>query len=115
MKNKKNLALIIILMFAVSLTACEVGKKEVLVNIEKTDELNNEILGIDALVKIGGGLWYDKTTGIVYWWNGMLGYDDMSIAHLDTTPTAYYAPNGLPYRYDSATDTLYEIEPVYSE
>ncbi len=115
MKNKKILALIITLMFAVSLTACEVGKKEVLVNIEKTDELNNEILGIDALVKIGGGLWYDKTTGIVYWWNGNLGYDDMSITCSDTTPTAYYAPNGLPYKYNPETNMLYEIEPVYSE
>jgi hypothetical protein len=49
-------------------------------------------------------LWYDSTTRIVYWWNGKIeGYTTA------TTPSPYYAPNGLPYRYNPETNILEEI------
>ena len=79
---------------------------DVYVNYENSEALNSNVLGIDALVKIGNGLYYDSTTGIVYWWNGV----DYNYSHAATTPSPYYAPNGLPYRYNPETNTLVEIK-----
>ena len=56
------------------------------------------------MVELGNGLYYDSFTGIVYWWNGYLDND------ASTTPTPYYAANGLPYRYNVETYTLEEIK-----
>ena len=61
--------------------------------------------GNGNLVEIGNGLWYDSTTKVVYWWNGELRSTDWS-----TTPTPYYAPNGLPYRYNPEKQTFEEID-----
>ena len=68
-----------------------------------TKELHSNMIGKNVLIKIGGGLYYDSATRIVYWWNGVLkgGYS--------TTPSPYYAPNGLPYRYNPETNTFEEI------
>ena len=74
------------------------------VNVENSGELSCTTLGIDSLIEIGNELWYDSTTRIVYWWNGNLVH-----YRSDTTPTACYAPNGLPYRYDPRTNTFEEI------
>lgn len=75
------------------------------INIENGSQLNNTVLGEDALIEIGNRLYYDSTTRIVYWWNGWL-----TDYKYDTVPTAYYAPNGLPYRYNPETNTLEEIQ-----
>jgi len=58
------------------------------------------------LVEIENGLWYDSVTRIVYFWNGRLdvGY------YSSTTPSAYYAPNGFPYRYNPETEEFEEID-----
>ena len=88
---------------AFSLVGC--GETNVNVNVENNKELAGTTLGKDALISIGDGLWYDSTTRIVYWWNGAMG-----AANCATTPTAYYAPNGLPYRYNPETNTFEEIE-----
>ena len=62
-------------------------------------------IGVDSLIEIGNRLYYDSTTRIVYWWNGrMKNYRN------DTTPSPYYAPNGLPYKYNPGTNTFEEIE-----
>ena len=63
-------------------------------------------IGESAMVELGDGLWYNSETGIVYWWNGnlTLGYN------YATTPSPYYAPNGLPYKYNPITKSLEEIE-----
>ena len=76
------------------------------VNVENSSELNNTTLGTDSLILIGNGLYYDSTTRIVYWWNGTMS----TFANFATTPTAYYAPNGLPYRYNPETKTFEEID-----
>lgn len=52
------------------------------------------------------GLYYDTITGIVYWWNGCF-YSNTS-----TTPTPYYSPNGLLYRYIPETNTFEEVKPT---
>lgn len=63
-------------------------------------------IGKYTLTEIGNGLWYDTTTRIVYWWNGFLS----SCLNVSTTPSPYYAPNGLPYRYNPETKTFEEIK-----
>ncbi len=80
---------------------CSCGTTTVNVNVENQEELNNTILGKTALIEIGNGLYYDSSTRNVYWWNGVLDGSYGSIA-----PTAYYAPNGLPYRYNPETNTF---------
>lgn len=59
---------------------------------------------VEFLVPIGDGLYYDSSTKIVYWWKGY--YDSCS----SITPSPYYAPNGLPYRYNPKTNMLEEIK-----
>lgn len=58
------------------------------------------------MIEIGNYLYYDSTTRIVYWWNGIIGTaGDSAIS-----PSPYYAPNGLPYLYNPETNTFEEIE-----
>ena len=40
----------------------------------------------------------------MYFWNGLIGYGQAS-----TTPSPYFAPNGLPYKYEPETNTFVEI------
>lgn len=103
---KRFLAIILVFVVALSLLACTPVDDSVHVNVEGSGELSNDKFGRSALIEIGDGLWYDSTTKIVYWWNGNL------YRHLEssTTPSPYYAPNGLPYRYNPKTNTFEEIE-----
>jgi hypothetical protein len=105
MKTKINLLILLatILLFSFALTACE--SKTVIVNVENGENINGTTFGKDAMIEIGNGLWYDSTTRIVYWWNGY--FDE---CRCDTAPSPYYAPNGLPYRYNPETNTFEEIE-----
>jgi hypothetical protein len=82
------------------------------VNTNPSIQTNN-MLGYEALVElpIGECLYYDYTTGIVYWWNGFMRHTNSS----STTPTPYYSPNGLLYRYIPETGCLEEIKPCYKE
>lgn len=102
---KRNLLILLTaLLLSCSVVGC--GSETVVsVNVENDEELHNTKFGKDSLVEIGNGLWYDSTTRIVYWWNGWLTGNKW-----DTTPTAYYAPNGLPYKYNPETNTFKEIE-----
>lgn len=102
---KKLLSIIFICLIIVSLVGCGVESTTVSVNVENKDGLSNSAFGKSAMVEIGDGLWYDSTTRIVYWWNGWLRE-----SHCDATPTPYYAPNGMPYRYNPETNTFEEIE-----
>lgn len=92
------------LIIPVLLTGC-METTTVNVIVDDDSNLNGIIFGKEALIKIGDCLYYDSTTRIVYWWNGLLskGY------YGSTTPTPYYAPNGLPYRYNAETNTFEEI------
>ena len=97
--KKKILVGLIGYMLLFSLVGC--GKTTINVNVENSSELSGTTLGINSLIEIGDKLWYDSTTKIVYWWNGYMG---------TATPTAYYAPNGLPYRYNPETNAFEEIK-----
>ena len=104
---KRFIALILSCVLILSLIGC-CEQTTVSVNVENKDDLSNTGFGRSVMVEIGDGLWYDSTTRIVYQWNGILS----ASAYSSTTPTAYYAPNGLPYRYNPETNTFEEIEEV---
>lgn len=71
--------------------------------MENSEELAaNTTLGKDNLISIGNNLYYDSATRIVYMRNAT--YARLSVF------TAYYAPNGLPYRYNPETNTFEEIK-----
>lgn len=57
-----------------------------------------------CLQRIKDTIYYDTRTGIVYFWNG---YNYSNVASM---PSPYYAPNGLPYKWDPITEKLEEIE-----
>ena len=96
---KKLLTIILACLIIVSLTACAAAEP-ISVNAEDTSGLANNVFGRSALKELGDGLWYDTSTGIVYWWNGSFGTD------YATAPSPYYAPNGLPYKYNAHTNTF---------
>ena len=102
---KKLLSIILCCIIVFSLVGCGAVEPAVVVNVENKDNLSGVVLGKDALIEIGNDLWYDSTTRIVYWWNGVLAKCDWSLA-----PTPYYAPNGFPYLYNPKTNTFEEIE-----
>lgn len=102
MKRGLFVLMAILLLSCCLFTGCE--SETVVVNVENKEDIYNSTLGMDSLVAIGDGLYYDSSTRIVYWWNGNLG------SYSATTPSPYYAPNGLPYRYNPEINTLEEIE-----
>ena len=97
---KRNLIILLTaILLSCSLSGCG-SETVVAVNVENEEDLNGVVFGIDALISIGNGLWYDSTTRIVYfkyYSNGL-------------TISPYYAPNGLPYKYNPETNTFEEIE-----
>jgi hypothetical protein len=105
---KKILAIILACLIITSMLGCE-STGPVYVGVDNKENVMGNAFGKSALTEIGDYLWYDSTTRIVYWWNGNL-YDYRS----DTTPSPYYAPNGLPYRYNPETNTFEEINCEHS-
>ena len=98
---KRNLLILLTaLLFSCSLTSCG-SETVVAVNIKNEENINCcTVFGMDALIYIGNGLYYDSTTRIVYfkyYSNGL-------------TISPYYAPNGFPYKYNPETNTFEEIE-----
>lgn len=102
---KKLLTIFLTIAITFSMLGCG-SEKVVAVNIADSESVTGTAFGKDAMFEIGGNLWYDSTTGIVYWWNGLINDGYRSA----TTPSPYYAPNGLPYRYSPESNTFEEID-----
>ena len=100
---KRNLLILLMATLLFSFAGC--GSDTIQVNVENKESLSGIIFGKDSLIYIGNNLYYDSTTRIVYWWNGCLNGSYSAIA-----PSPYYAPNGLPYKYNPETNTLEEID-----
>lgn len=104
-KNLNIVIFVIMLCCITTFTSCDEDNNQVMVSTD-TDSANlsGTQFGRSVLIKIGDGLWYDSTTRIVYW------YDDLDNAYDTPIPSPYYAPNGLPYRYNPETSTFEEIK-----
>lgn len=72
----------------------------------KTTELEETTITDLSLVQLSSSHWYDPDTMIVYIWNGDFNSNAGSV------PSAYIAPNGLPYKYDKVLDCFVEIDPL---
>lgn len=94
--NKKMICLISCIL-AFSLGGC--GSEPVQVNVSNSENLSSNQFA--QFVDIGKDLVYDSATRIVYCefytYGGNYGL------------CPYYAPNGLPYKYNPQTNTLEEI------
>lgn len=100
--SKKLLICLMSCILLFSLVGC--GETTTLnVNVENSDKLNSSTLGKQSFIEIGSGLSYDSATRIVYMVNGING------GYESKTYCPYYAPNGLPYRYNPETNTFEEI------
>lgn len=99
--KKKLLVGLIGCMLAFSLVGCGGETTTLNVNVENKEELSDTTLGKSNLLEIGNNLYYDSATRIVYMrCNNSYG----------SFYSAYYAPNGLPYRYNPETNTFEEIK-----
>lgn len=101
--KKIIIAALVFISISLIFTGCD-EPKTVNVNVESDSSISGTAFGKSALIEIGDGLWYDTATRIVYWWSGTLD----GISRYSTTPSPYYAPNGLPYRYNPETNTFEE-------
>lgn len=97
--KRKLLAMVFSCFIAMSLVGCGGEPGHVLVNVSNSENISSNQLG--EFVKIGDRLCYDSATRIVY-----VKYYTYS-GHNVYVP--YYAPNGLPYRYNPETNTFEEI------
>ena len=89
---------VVVLLVLICISGC--GSSTIKVNTDNTEQLNSDSLG--EMQEIGGKLYYDLATRIVYRTNyTRMGY----YVHIP-----YIAPNGLPYRYDVENNKLVEIE-----
>ena len=69
------------------------------VNVSNSEELYSNNIG--TFVTINKDLRYDSATRIVYIYNSN---------SYGSSYTPYYAPNGLPYKYNPETNTFEEID-----
>lgn len=104
---KNTIIAVIICAVLLYIGVCISGCGESTQSSSSQEPVTHNMIGVNALVElpIGEGLYYDYTTGIVYWWGGY-----MTNSYCSTTPTPYYSPNGLLYRYIPETNMLEEIE-----
>lgn len=72
----------------------------------ETTKLEESTITDLSLVQLSASHWYDPETMIVYIWNGDFN------SNAGAVPSAYIAPNGLPYKYDKVLDCFVEINPL---
>lgn len=94
--KRKLLATVFSCFIALSLIGC--ASEPVHVNVSNNGSISSNQFG--EFIKIGDNLRYDSATRIVYIFNCNSN---------GSSYTPYYAPNGLPYRYNPETNTFEEI------
>lgn len=108
--KRKWMVMVVSLTLIFVLVECSAEKEVILVNLESSSDndsriLPNQNIGISAMAELGDGVWYDTTTGIVYWWNGFY-----NASYASNTPSPYYSSNGYLYRYIPETNRLEEVK-----
>lgn len=106
---KKKILITLLLTFSTfTFTGCISRNNSANINISSEKESGTKQVGLGQFKCIDNScLYYDINTNIVYFWNGFMG----SFNDCNTAPSPYYAPNGLPYKYNPSTNTLEEIKP----
>lgn len=97
---RKVLCILLICIIIFSLIGCSAEESVVAVNVKDSESLASTHFG--EFISISEKLSYDSATRIVYLNNYTYGG---RCVH-----TAYFAPNGIPYRYNPETNTFEEIE-----
>lgn len=97
--KKKLLALLIGCALAVTCVGCG-SEQPIQVNVSNSENLSSNQFG--EFISIGNDLVYDSATRVVY-------IENFTYAGCEVY-TSYYAPNGLPYRYNPETNTFEQIE-----
>jgi uncharacterized protein YceK len=95
--RKKILITMMICLSAIALTGC--SSSPVVVNIANGNDLHSNQFA--EFVRIGDKLAYDSATRIVY---------RIDETYAQNVLIPYYAPNGLPYKYNPETNTMEQIE-----
>lgn len=103
---KKWILAIFIIILAFVLLSTFDREPSMQANIKTTEGTVYKDFGVDRLQKLNDRLYYDQTTGIVYFWNGVFSIAKNSNS---TTPTPYYSENGKLCRYDPVSNTMEEI------
>lgn len=92
---------VLVVLILIALITCFSGCKNISLEVSKNYEKHSTL----KKLPYNENLYYDSDTKIVYFlfneWAGNSGYGYMS---------AYYAPNGLPYIYDTVSNSLIEID-----
>lgn len=96
--KKKIFSFILCAISIITFAGC--GTSQVNVNVSNSESISSNQFG--KFIEIGNNLMYDSATRIVYINNYTYGYQTYVY-------TPYYAPNGLPYRYNPETNTFEEI------
>lgn len=105
--KKKILIALLLTASILTFTGCTDERKSADINIDSSKESGIKLVGLSQFKSINDSyLYYDINTNIVYLWNGIVSCGATS----STTPSPYYAPNGLPYKYNPSTNTLEEIK-----
>lgn len=99
--KRRVLAVLLSVIFLPFVSGCD---DTATVNISNDNETVSKEIGTNTLVQIGKNIYYDPMTKIVYFWNGVAS------GQYSTMPSPYYAPNGLPYKYNVETNTFEEIK-----
>lgn len=103
----RTLIIALIATLLIFTTLMSVGNKSsTQMNVKTSRGSVSKEFGVARLQSLGNGLYYDQTTGIVYWWNGVLTIGSQT----STTPTPYYSENGKLYRYNPTDNTMEEIK-----
>lgn len=98
----KKIVMLIVCVFMICwLTGCDRDRDPSYHETFNVSLSNNQNI---CLPRIKDTIYYDTRTGIVYFWNGCNYYNASSM------PSPYYAPNGLPYKWDPIAEKLEEIE-----
>lgn len=102
---KRNILLLLMVIgFPLFISGCDSDSDVITVNMNAESDVVTKEAGAGSLICIGGTLYYDPITYIVYFWNG-----DGRYSYYTTMPSPYYASNGLPYKYNVETNSFEEI------
>ena len=99
-----------ICIMAILLTGCNISTSYGIDGISDTASQDNKVTSDFTSIPGEPNLYYNNATKIVYWIGGSYSVNLVGEDYTTSYMTAYYAPNGLPYIYNTDTGKLEEIQ-----